>query len=168
MINLSLWAQCTWHCFNLMFSNWVIQGWTFYKTVFNLQLALLFSVTRIGLGVNGIWLGHASQNLCSGLLSKNLLNLIPEADTQKLVSLYIFIGIGQKFMSSSQWIRGNQAAMAIYGWLFIVHFQLLGEKLTFCWIKCRFSKLPEAFRCTRKLNCRCTKSSWINEDKCIF
>lgn len=81
-----------------------------------------------------------------------------------VVSLYILFGIRKAFMIWSQWIRGNQVVLAIYGWLFIVHFQLIWTKFTCCWIKCRFSKLPEVFCCTVTWKCRCAKSSWKNED----
>lgn len=111
VFHFALWAPCVLHTFNLMFSNWVILGWTFYKTVFNLQPGLLFPAARIWVGVNGKWLGHASQIQCAGHLPKN-----PWTSSLRLtykkkkiyiywvtaVSSYIFVGIGQKITSCSQ------------------------------------------------------------------
>lgn len=110
-------------------------------------------------------IGTCQPNPVQRPFAQKPLKFIPKGWLTKMkaavVSLYTFWGIRQKFMSCSQWIRVIRLYWAFMsdfrpGSLFIFNYS---TKLTCCWIKCRFSKLPEALCCTVTWHCRCAKSS---------
>lgn len=135
-----------------MFSNWVIQGWK--EDCFSIDRLGYYSLLPESEWVlMWKWLEQTSWILWT-------LNFIPEADTKKiraaLVSLCFCENRAEiKKLSCSRRIKGNQIVLAAYGWLFIVHSQLLWRKSSCCWIKCQVSKLPVAIYYTVTWNCRC-------------